>query len=69
MLKWINLILGISVLIQFLTGLIMGPANVHFLYELHNANAWILLFFIVLHVAHNWNWIKANVLTFHKERR
>ncbi len=63
-LKWINFGLGITLLLQIFSGILIGNIGSdlpNFFFGLHSANGWIVFFFALLHLAYNWNWIKANL--------
>lgn len=61
-LKWINLFLALSIFFQIISGFTMTKFGISFLYSFHDANGWLVLFFVLLHIVNNWSWIKINLL-------
>jgi len=59
-LKLVNILLALSVFFQIISGMIISEFRASFLYSFHDANGWIVLLLSLLHVAYNWNWVKAN---------
>ena len=66
-LKWlvvVNLILFLSVLIQILTGVMlffdMFISKIALISRVHGYNGFLMIGLLVMHLALNWGWIKAN---------
>lgn len=63
-LRFVNVLLIFSALIQALSGLLMvSELNVpHFIIEAHESNGPVLILLIIMHTFLNWIWIKLNLL-------
>jgi len=57
----VNLTLGILILSQFATIVLMNTIGYKFFEAVHEVNGFIILVLIILHVILNWPWIKKNV--------
>jgi hypothetical protein len=61
-LKYLNVIIGILILNQVLTGL-LGHALRHGLFDiLHKGTGIVLFVGVLLHLALNWGWVKSNFM-------
>jgi len=65
-LRIVNIVLFISFIIQGVTGIIMflelNFPHVKLVYEAHEYNGILLVIVVVMHVALNWGWVRANIL-------
>ena len=62
-LKIINPCLFLTISFQVLSCILMdflGSSLPNFIFTFHAAGDWLILFFGLLHIAYNWQWIKTN---------
>ena len=62
MLKIVNVLLGLSILVQFLTVVAMVLFHNYSFGSIHTLNGFILFVLIFLHLILNFAWIKKNIL-------
>jgi len=63
-LKWVNLVLLISAVVQVTTGLILAlgwfPSALGEISKLHEHNGMLFIVLLFAHLFFNWGWIKSN---------
>jgi hypothetical protein len=62
MLKVVNLLLGLSVLLQMVTVFMMEVLHNYSLGKVHGLNGLIFFALVLAHVTLNFGWIKKNIL-------
>jgi len=57
----VNILLGVLIISQFATVILMESLDTGFAEDLHEVNGFIIFGLIIVHVALNWRWVKQNV--------
>ena len=58
----VNILLGILIISQFASVILMEFLDKDFAGEFHEVNGFIIFGLILIHVTLNWQWIRHNVL-------
>ena len=59
-LKVVNLIMGFLVLVLFLSGLLNEQLSKHAFLMIHVPSGILLVIGTVIHLVHNWSWVKTS---------
>lgn len=62
----VNPLLFVSIMIQFITGILMDEFHFKLAHDLHVTNVFALEALFVCHIILNWSWIKTNLLRIKK---